>query len=116
MIANLTIIRTAFGNPNAKVPFFRAPNGTWGRRTDAAVALGMQPFAVVNTISDWETQDFPTLTTDLRVAMKPGELVLCHDGDTDRSGTLQAVQTVVTERLAAGWSFSLPMGGAATRG
>ena len=27
---NLTIIRTALGNPTAQVPFFRAANGSWG--------------------------------------------------------------------------------------
>jgi len=110
MIDNLTIIRTALGNPNAKVPFFRAPNGSWGATQNVAVALGMQPLAVVNTISDWETQDIPTLTDNLRAAMKPGEIVLAHDGGGDRSGTLAAVQTVVTERLAAGWSFTFPIG------
>ena len=104
------IIRTALNNPNAKVPFCRAPNGSWGATQNVAVALGMQPLAVVNTISDWETQDIPTLTNNLRAAMKPGEIVLTHDGGGDRSGTLAAVQTVVTERLAAGWTFTLPLG------
>jgi len=110
MIQNMTIIRTALGDPNAKIPFWRAPNGSWGATQNVAVALGMQPLAVVNTINDWVTQDIPTLTANLRAAMKPGEIVLCHDGGGDRSGTLAAVQTVVTERLAAGWSFSFPQG------
>ena len=92
MMENLAIIRTALGNPNAKVPYFRAPNGSWGATQNVAVALGMQPLAVVNTISDWETQDIPTLTANLRAAMKPGEIVLCHDGGGDRSGTLAAVE------------------------
>lgn len=108
--ANLAIIRSALGNPNQAVPFWRAPNGSWGATPGVAVALGMQPLAVVNTISDWETQDVATLTTNLRAAMKPGEIVLTHDGGGDRSGTLAAVETVVTERLADGWSFVLPKG------
>lgn len=112
LVANLGIIRDALGDPNAKVPYFRAPNGSWGQTAGVAVSLGMQPLAVVNTISDWETQDVPTLTTNLRAAMKPGQVVLTHDGGGDRSGTLAAVRTVVTERLAAGWSFTLPAGGA----
>ena len=112
LVANLQIIRTALGDPNAKVPYFRAPNGSWGQTAGVAVSLGMQPLAVINTINDWATQDVPTLTANLRAAMKPGEVVLAHDGGGDRSGTLAAVQTVVTERLAAGWSFTLPAGGA----
>lgn len=112
LVENLAIIRDALGDPQAKVPYFRAPNGSWGQSAAVAVSLGMQPLAVTNTISDWETQDVPTLTTNLRAAMKPGQVVLTHDGGGDRSGTLAAVRTVVTERLAAGWSFTLPAGGA----
>lgn len=112
LVENLQIIRDALGDPDAKVPYFRAPNGSWGQTAGVAVSLGMQPLAVVNTIDDWATQDVPTLTANLRAAMKPGEVVLAHDGGGDRSGTLAAVQTVVTERLAAGWAFTLPAGGA----
>ncbi|GCD20981.1 hypothetical protein CTKZ_25430 [Cellulomonas algicola] len=111
LVENLGIIRDALGDPDAKVPYFRAPNGSWGVTPGVAVALGMQPLAVTNTIDDWATQDVPTLTSNLRAAMKPGEVVLAHDGGGDRSGTLAAVQTVVDERLAAGWQFTLPTRG-----
>ena len=112
LVENLRIIREALGDPAAQVPYFRAPNGSWGQTAAVAVSLGMQPLGVVNTIDDWATQDVPTLTDNLRAAMKPGDIVLAHDGGGDRSGTLAAVKTVVTERLAAGWTFTLPAGGA----
>ncbi|GEL99847.1 endo-1,4-beta-xylanase [Cellulomonas terrae] len=106
---NLTIIRTALGNPSAQVPFFRAANGVWTTANqNAAVALGMQPLAVINTISDWETQDEATLTANLRAAMKPGEVVLLHDGGGSRAGTVAAAKTVIQERLDEGWTFTLP--------
>lgn len=110
MIANLDIIRDALGSPNAKVPFWRAPNGSWGQTPQVAVSLGMQPLAVTNVIFDWETQDVATLTSNLRSAMVDGQLVLVHDGGGDRAGSLAAVQTVVSERLADGWEFTLPVG------
>jgi len=114
--ANLALIRTALGDPNAPVPFFRAPNGAWGQTAPVAVALGMQPLAVVNTIDDWATQDEATLTTNLRAAMKNGEIVLVHDGGGGapgaRAGSIAAAKTVIAERLAAGWVFTLPAGGA----
>ncbi|WP_454043040.1 endo-1,4-beta-xylanase [Cellulosimicrobium sp. Marseille-Q8652] len=110
LVENLGIIRTALGDAAHPVPFFRAPNGSWGGTPAVAVALGMQPLAVTNTIADWETQDVATLTANLRAAMKPGEVVLAHDGGGDRSGTLAAVGTVVTERLADGWTFTFPQG------
>ncbi|WP_295779414.1 endo-1,4-beta-xylanase, partial [uncultured Microbacterium sp.] len=116
MAENLTLIRTALGDDDHPVPFFRAPNGSWGNTPAAAVSLGMQPLAVVNTIDDWQTQDVPTLTADLRAAMKPGQTVLVHDGGGDRSGSLAAVRTVVTEHLAEGWTFSLPVGATSAAG
>lgn len=111
LVANLAIIRDALGDPRAPVPYFRAPNGSWGATPEVAVALGMQPLAVTNTISDWETQVEATLTTNLRAALQDGQIVLAHDGGGDRTGTVAAVRTVVTEKLADGWAFSLPTGG-----
>ncbi|WP_129337446.1 endo-1,4-beta-xylanase [Cellulomonas endophytica] len=113
---NLAIIREALGDPAYPVPYFRAPNGSWGRTPGVAVALGMQPLGVVNVIDDWETQDEAVLTANLRAAVKPGEVVLVHDGGGDRSGTVAAVETVVGERLAAGWTFTLPAGGVTASG
>ncbi|WP_395639960.1 polysaccharide deacetylase family protein [Pseudolysinimonas sp.] len=107
MRANAAIIARVVG-PDVPVPYFRAPNGSWGRTPDAAVAEGMQPLAVVNTIGDWMTQDEAVLTERLRAAMRSGELVLVHDGGGDRRGSIAAVRTVVEERLAAGWRFVLP--------
>jgi endo-1,4-beta-xylanase len=105
---NLQIIRGALGDEQYPVPFFRAPNGNWGMTAEVAAKLGMRSLAVVNTIDDWQTQDLPTLVDNLRAAIKPGELVLAHDGGGDREGTVDAVIAVVTERLAAGWRFGLP--------
>jgi len=111
MAENLTIIRTALGDPDHPVPYFRAPNGSWGDTPAAAVSLGMQPLAVINTISDWEAGATEAkLTANLRTAMKAGQVVLVHDGGGDRTASVAAVQTVVDERLAEGWSFTLPAG------
>ncbi|WP_052302667.1 endo-1,4-beta-xylanase [Cellulomonas flavigena] len=114
--ANLRIIRDALGDPNAPVPYFRAPNGEWGQTASVAVALGMQPLAVSNTINDWATQDEVELTDNLRAAMQPGRIVLVHDGGGDRAASVAATRTVVTERLADGWTFTLPQGGADAAG
>jgi endo-1,4-beta-xylanase len=90
------------------VPYFRAPNGNWGETESVAGTLGMRSLAVVNTIDDWLTQDVPTLTENLRAAIRPGQLVLAHDGGGERAGTVDAVIAVVTELLSAGWTFTLP--------
>ncbi|MDN4610422.1 endo-1,4-beta-xylanase [Arthrobacter burdickii] len=115
---NLRIIRAAVGNPTQQVPYFRAPNGSWGATGEVAAALGMQPLGLGNVIFDWDGNDLSeaTLTANLRKAFTPGAVVLAHDGGGDRSNTVKAVTTVVTEKLAEGWTFTLPRGGAAVAG
>lgn len=107
MRANAAIIADAVG-PDVPVPYFRAPNGNWGLTASAAVAQGMQPLGVTNTIGDWLTQDAAVLTARLREVMRPGEIVLVHDGGGARHGSIAAVRTVVAEHLAAGGRFALP--------
>jgi len=110
MERNLKIIQDALGDPDALVPFWRAPNGSWGVTVDVAVELGMQPLDVANVIEDWVDQDTDLLAERLRSVMVPGELVLVHDGGGDRAGSVAAVTRVVDEKLAQGWLFTLPLG------
>jgi endo-1,4-beta-xylanase len=107
---NSAIIRESLGDPGAAIAYFRAPNGNWGRSAEVAAQLGMRSLAVVNTIDDWNTQDLAVLMGNLRAAIKPGELVLAHDGGGDRESTVDAVIAVVDELLAQGWTFTLPQG------
>jgi endo-1,4-beta-xylanase len=106
LVRNNAIIRSVVGD--VEIPYWRAPNGKWGVTVGVAVELGMAPLGVINHIGDWETQDVTTLTARLRAAIRPGELVLVHDGGGDRAGSVDAVQAVVRERLAEGWRFTLP--------
>lgn len=111
MERNLEIIRAALGDPRVPVPYWRAPNGSWGVTAQVAVELGMQPLDVANTIGDWIDQDADLLAERLRTAMTPGQLVLVHDGGGDRTGSIAATTRVVDERLAEGWQFTLPASG-----
>ncbi len=110
MRANLAIMGEALGDPGVRVPFWRAPNGSWGVTAEVAVELGMQPLDVVNVITDWVDQDAEVLAERLRAVMTAGELVLVHDGGGDRAGSVAAVLRVVDEKLAEGWRFTLPLG------
>ncbi len=110
MLSNLQIIRDVLGDADAQVPYWRAPNGSWGVTAHVAVELGMQPLAVANTIEDWIDQDSDVLAARLRTAMRPGEIVLVHDGGGDRHGSVEALLRVVDERLDQGWTFTLPRG------
>jgi hypothetical protein len=66
-------------------------------------------FSVTNTIDDWITQDEQQLVANLRAAIRPGELLLAHDGGGNREATVDAVSQVVLERLAEGWNFTRPL-------
>ena len=111
--ANLAIIREAVGDPALAVPYFRAPNGSWGKTGPVAAALGMQPLGLGNVIFDWDGNDqsVPTLTANLRAAFQRGAVVLAHDGGGVRDNTVTAVRTVLAEKVAQRWTFTLPQGG-----
>jgi peptidoglycan/xylan/chitin deacetylase (PgdA/CDA1 family) len=112
---NLRIIRAALGDPRARVPYFRAPNGSVGATGPVAVALGMQPLGLGHVIHDWDAcpdRTVATLSSHLRAAVTPGAVVLAHDGGGDRTTTVDAVAEVLPEKIAAGFTFTLPLGGA----
>jgi endo-1,4-beta-xylanase len=106
--ATVALIRDALGDSEAPVPWFRAPNGSWGSTAPVAARLGLQPLGVAGTIDDWRTQEVPVLVANLRAAIRPGGIVLVHDGGGDRQGTVQALATVLPQWLAAGWRFTRP--------
>jgi len=106
LVRNNEIIRSVVGD--VEIPYWRAPNGSWGVTVEVARELGMKPLSVRSAIGDWITQDVPTLVERLREVMVPGDIVLVHDGGGDRAGSVEAVETVVSERLAQGWRFTLP--------
>jgi endo-1,4-beta-xylanase len=105
---NLEIIRSAV--PDAVVPFWRAPNGSWGVSREVAVELGMQPLDVINHIGDWAEQDPDVLEARLWERLTRGQLLLCHDGGGDRAGTVEAVKRFVDDAVGDGWQFTLPVG------
>jgi len=106
LLENLRIIREAVGD--VPVPYFRAPNGSWGLTAGVAAELGMRPLGLGNVIFDWETQDEESLVANLEAAITPGAVVLAHDGGGERWSTVRAVRRVVSARLAQGWTFTLP--------
>jgi hypothetical protein len=84
------------------------PTAPGAARHPVAVGLGLQPLGVTGTIDDWRTPHVGTLVANLRAAIRPGGIVLAHDGGGDRWGTVQALRTVLPQWLAAGWRFTRP--------
>lgn len=95
--------------PHARIPYFRAPYGSWGQSPQVSAALGMQPLGWRLAIADWEPPGTDVLVQRLRDGITPGAVVLMHDGGGDRSQTVAAVDRVIPELRAQGWRFTLPL-------
>jgi peptidoglycan/xylan/chitin deacetylase (PgdA/CDA1 family) len=100
------IIRQAV--PGAQIPYFRAPNGSWGQTPGVAASLGMQPLGWRLAINDWEPSSADVLAQRLRSGISPGAVVLMHDGGGNRQATVDAVARVIPEFKSQGWTFTLP--------
>lgn len=94
--------------PHARIPYFRAPYGAWGRTPQVAVKLGMQPLGWRLAVGDWETPGEDMLVQRLEQGITPGAVVLLHDGGGDRSQTVGAVEQIIPAFKADGWRFALP--------
>ncbi|SCG67728.1 polysaccharide deacetylase family protein [Micromonospora halophytica] len=98
--------------PDAPVPWFRAPYGAWGGTPAVAAGLGMTSVGWRLAVTDWEPPGVGELVRRLCDGVRPGAVVLLHDGGGDRSQTVEAVARVVPLLRARRWRFVLPDGGA----
>jgi peptidoglycan/xylan/chitin deacetylase (PgdA/CDA1 family) len=94
--------------PDARIPFFRAPYGSWGVSPGVAAGLGMRSVGWRLDIEDWHPPGADTLVERLRRGVAPGAVVLLHDGGGDRSQTVEAVRRTVPTLRAEGYRFVQP--------
>jgi peptidoglycan-N-acetylglucosamine deacetylase len=94
--------------PEAKIDFFRAPYGSWGETPQVAAALGMQPLGWVTVVGDWDPPGTDVLVQRLKEGIRPGGVVLLHDGGGDRTQTIEAVDRIIPELKSDGWRFDKP--------
>ncbi|WP_232425269.1 polysaccharide deacetylase family protein [Pseudofrankia inefficax] len=90
---------------------FRAPGGDWSPPVFSAEASrGLTPVAWNVDPRDWSRPGTQKIVTSL-LAAKPGDILLCHDGDgehpagVDRSETVQALRTVLPQLKSRGLTF-----------
>lgn len=106
------VIRQAV--PGARIPYFRAPYGSWGQTPAVAAQLGMQPLGWRLAVADWEPPGTDELVRRLEEGVTPGAVVLLHDGGGDRSQTVEAVDRIIPRLRAKGWRIDLPARGSHT--
>lgn len=93
--------------PDAAVPYFRAPYGSWGRTVPVAATLGMRSMGWQVAVEDWVPPGVDVLVERMQ-AVGPGGVVLLHDGGGDRSQTVAAVARFVPMMRERGWVFEVP--------
>lgn len=101
-----SVIREAV--PGARIDYFRAPYGSWGQTPQVAAEMGMQPLGWATVVGDWDPPGTAELVRRLREGIRPGGVVLLHDGGGDRSQTVEAVDQIIPELKSEGWRFDKP--------
>ncbi|KJK55102.1 hypothetical protein UK12_30770 [Saccharothrix sp. ST-888] len=91
------------------VTWFRAPGGDWADVTLRVCAeLGMRPMGWSVDPRDWDRPGTAQITSRVLEGVRPGSIVLNHDGGGDRSQTVDALHTYLPALLADGYRFTTP--------
>jgi peptidoglycan-N-acetylglucosamine deacetylase len=82
--------------PNAKIPYYRQPGGTWTAGiVSIAKELEMVPLGWAVDPSDWSKPGTQAIINRVMQHTRSGSIVLLHDGGGDRSETLAACHTLI---------------------
>ncbi len=85
---------------------FRAPYGNWSEREWAATSdlITRQVIWNVDT-EDWKRPGADAIVSNVMRNVKPGRIILMHDGGGDRSEDVAALPTILTNLANAGYRF-----------
>lgn len=89
--------------------YFRAPGGNWSPTVIAdARALHLVPLSWTVDPRDWSRPGTQQIVLTVLNELRPGGIVLMHDGGGDRSQTVAALAELLPELAAAGWTPTYP--------
>ena len=93
----------------APVAYFRAPGGHWSPAVlQEAVGSGMQPLGWSVDPRDWEQPGVPAILATLQQQLRPGAVVLMHDGGGDRAQTVEALAAMLPWLDEQGYRLVFP--------
>ncbi|WP_205622939.1 polysaccharide deacetylase family protein [Sciscionella marina] len=95
--------------PNTHVFYYRAPGGKWNQ-TIRRVAAGHDLRSLAWTVdtADWKRPGVSVILAKVRRELKPGGVILMHDGGGNRAQTIAALRQLIPKLLAEGWHFDFP--------
>ena len=93
----------------ADVGYFRAPGGKW---TPTLLRLsaqeGMQPLGWTIDTRDWTRPGTAAIVSAVETHVRPGAIILFHDGGGPRDQTVAAVAQLIPWLRSQGYSFVFP--------
>jgi peptidoglycan/xylan/chitin deacetylase (PgdA/CDA1 family) len=97
------------GATGVKPTFFRAPGGTWASNLVAEVhRQGMRALGWNVDPADYKRPGASVITGRVLQQLRPGALILLHDGGGDRSQTVAQLSGLIEHLRALGYSFRVP--------
>jgi len=89
--------------------YYRPPGGALGPNVVAtAKAEGQQVLIWTIDTKDFTKPPAPAIVTSVMANLKPGAVVLMHDGGGDRNNTVAALPVIIDQIRAAGYEMVLP--------
>jgi peptidoglycan/xylan/chitin deacetylase (PgdA/CDA1 family) len=90
--------------PGTRVTFYRQPGGTWSPKVVKAMgAYGLDPLRWSDDPRDWSRPGSTVIVRRVVARLRPGAVILMHDGGGDRSQTVEALRFLLDAVDAAGW-------------
>ncbi|MFJ8476309.1 polysaccharide deacetylase family protein [Kitasatospora sp. NPDC094011] len=97
------------GGPGTRVGWFRAPGGGFNADNEHITAsLGMSSLGWSVDPRDWSRPGVPAIVATVQKQLKPGGVILMHDGGGDRSQTVAALKQLLPWLVAQGYTFDFP--------
>ncbi|MFF9641101.1 polysaccharide deacetylase family protein [Kitasatospora aureofaciens] len=89
--------------------WFRAPGGDWSPVSlKVAADLGLRNMGWSVDPRDWSRPGTPAIVDTILREVRPGAIVLNHDGGGDRSQTVAALKTYLPTLIDSGYLFTAP--------
>lgn len=89
--------------------YYRAPGGAWGPSVIAvARAAGMAPLGWQVDPSDWARPGVAAIVARVLAGVRPGAVVLMHDGYGHREQSVAALRIILARLSALGYRFTVP--------
>jgi peptidoglycan-N-acetylglucosamine deacetylase len=95
--------------PGASIRLFRAPGGGFTVGLDQLLpAQGLRPLGWSVDPDDWRRPGAAAIVARVLAQVRPGSIILLHDGGGDRSQTVAALQQLLPALTARGYRFVQP--------